>query len=238
MNPTLKTLRELAEIDRALARVRERRRRKLERVRSAEEDLARARSAVSSHREVISRLKREADELNLELKSAESEIARLEAQRSGAKSNKEYEILTKEIRAAAAKKSELEDGVLERLEEVDSLAEEERSARAAVEEAERALEDQKKAREAAEAGLAGEEEALAERRNGVASGLDPEDLTLYERLLAQRGDSALARVVDGACSACARKLTAQLDNLVSSGDEVVQCMSCRRILYLDDGEAP
>ena len=70
----------------------------------------------------------------------------------------------------------------------------------------------------------------------TVSKLDEETRRLYEALLAQRG-SAIAKVQGGSCSACARKLTLQMEVLMDKGEEIVRCMSCLRILYLEDGDA-
>ena len=75
---------------------------------------------------------------------------------------------------------------------------------------------------------------LEQRRGEVAARIDPDDLTLYDRIRQMRKGSAVTAVMAGTCRACARRLTPQLENLVMIGNDLVQCMSCSRILYIDD----
>lgn len=237
MNPVIARLKELASLDGKLHTISDRRRAQEEAVAAAEAALAEAEGLVGDRHDEIKRLRKEADELNLEVRSAEAEVERLAGQLRMAKSNKEYEVLKREVDAAEEKKSGFEDGVLERLERVDVVLEGEAAARAAGDAARASLEAARGDLAALEEELAGDEAALTESREATVSGLDPETRHLYEALLVQRGDSALAKVKDGSCSACARKLSAQMEVLIDTGEEIVQCMSCRRILYLDDGEA-
>ena len=117
------------------------------------------------------------------------------------------------------------------------MAEEKAAAQSAVEAAQAAVDAAVASGAALEEELAGEEKALTDDREADLARLDAETLRLYEALLAQRGDSAISRVQDGTCSACSRKLTAQMEVLMDKGEEIVQCMSCNRILYVDDGDA-
>jgi len=237
MHPALRHMIALSELDSELRRLRERKAAASQQLRRAEERLAEANSALGSHQKEAKRLQREADALNLEVKSAEVEIARLEGQLRGAKSNKEYDILRRELEAAKGKKDQLENAVLERLLEADRIAAEEASARARIEEAQREVQAARESAERVEQEVSSEERALKARRGEFATKLEPEELRLYERLLEQRGDSAIARVSDGFCSACSCRLTPQMGNLLDLGSEIVQCMSCRRILYQEDSGA-
>ena len=237
-NPALALLTGLAALDEKLQRVDRRRCEQEDAVKAATSALEAAQTQLADRHEEITRLKKEADALALDVRAAEGEVERFDLQLRGAKSNKEYDILRRELEAEQNKKSKLEDEVLERLERADVIAEEEAAARAALEEATKSLDEKKKTAESVEGELSEEEGSLKREREGVVSGLDAETRHRYDRLLAQRRDSAMAKVVDGVCSACARKLTPQLANLVDIGEEIVQCMSCQRILYLDDESGP
>jgi len=237
-NPALALLTGLASLDEKLQRVDQRRREQEDAVSAAASALDAARAHLAGRHDDITRLKKEADALNLDVRTAEGEVERFDLQLLGAKSNKEYDILRRQLEAEQARKSKLEDEVLERLERADVIAEEEAAARAALEEATTGLDEKKKTAESVEGELSQEESSLRREREGVVSRLDAETRHRYDGLLAQRRDSAMAKVVDGVCMACSRKLTPQLANLVDIGEEIVQCMSCQRILYLDDESGP
>ncbi|MHC5054631.1 MAG: zinc ribbon domain-containing protein [Planctomycetota bacterium] len=236
MNPALANLKDLAALDEKLKRIRGRRQKQEDEVEAARGELEEAKAHLGDRREEIVRLQKEADALNLEVKTAEGEVERLSGQLLGAKSNKEYDVLKREVEAAQKQKNEFEDGVLERLERVDAVTEEESAGKAAADAAEKALAAASAALEELEKELSGDEKALKDARETTVSELDEETRRLYEALLAQRGDSAMAKVQEGSCSACARKLTAQMEVLMDAGEEIVQCMSCRRILYINNGD--
>ena len=60
----------------------------------------------------------------------------------------------------------------------------------------------------------------------------PEDVrALYDRLVAAKGDSAMASVQDRTCSACYTEITAQSQNDLLQ-ERLVFCKNCGRILYL------
>src|SRR5437016_126768 len=63
----------------------------------------------------------------------------------------------------------------------------------------------------------------------------PEDVkALYDRLVAAKGDSAMASVQDRTCSACYTEITAQSQNDLLQ-ERLVFCKNCGRILYLPEG---
>ncbi len=235
MNQRIRDLRDLSFLDAALRGLADRREMKTRAVSDAEAALAEAESCVASKRDEMRTLQREADALGLDVRSAEEHIAKLEGQRNAAKSNKEYEVFTREIDAEKEKMSGLEDEVLARLERTDVLTEQEKAARLRVAEATAALETAREDLAKAEGAFSSEEADLGAKRGELASRIGPDDLHLYGRIREMRKGSAVSAMEDGSCSACARRLTPQLENLVTIGNDLVQCMSCSRILYGDEG---
>lgn len=72
---------------------------------------------------------------------------------------------------------------------------------------------------------------LAEQRQGLASQIEPAALELYEGLSHNLQGRGMARVEQGRCQGCRLALSvAELQRARGSG--LVQCSSCRRILYL------
>ncbi len=236
MNQRIRDVRDLSLLDTALLGLAKRRDRKARAVSEAEAALAEAESGLTSKRAEIKALHVESDAMNLEIKSAEDQIAKLEGQRNTAKSNKEYEIFTKEINAAKDKMGKVEDEVLAKLERIDGLVAEEKSGELKTKDAAASLEAARKDVEETAKEFSSEEAELEQKRGEVAAKVEPDDLRLYDRILQMRKHSAVSAVMAGTCRACARRLTPQLENLVMMGKELVQCMSCSRILYIDDAQ--
>lgn len=71
---------------------------------------------------------------------------------------------------------------------------------------------------------------LTEKRQLQASDIDPESVELYEKIRKQKGQS-LARVEQGICCSCRLSLPFSKLQQIRS-DNLVQCGSCGRILFL------
>lgn len=81
----------------------------------------------------------------------------------------------------------------------------------------------------AEARLA---ELEAVRKGRMSSDMNPEALTLYERLLGARQGEAMAMLDGGICQACYMEVPPNLRVRLTRAKEVIQCPHCDRILYL------
>jgi predicted nucleic acid-binding Zn-ribbon protein len=82
--------------------------------------------------------------------------------------------------------------------------------------------------------LADLSDAVAVKRDErlrVSKRVDPPTLSRYERILASKGDSAIADVTEGTCSGCRIKLPPQTVIEVRSGRRLMVCESCGRILF-------
>ena len=124
-----------------------------------------------------------------------------------------------------------EDRLLEVMVEVDEL----RSARSrAAQELERIDAERRtdvKELEEDERELIAVLEALRQSRDGIAPAIPPATLSVYEGLRKSRDGVAVARVVRSMCEGCRLTLPTMELQRAKSSQSIVQCSSCRRILY-------
>lgn len=73
---------------------------------------------------------------------------------------------------------------------------------------------------------------LEQRRKELSSRIDASSLRLYEELRAKKRGRAVARVEQGMCQGCRIVLPTRELQRARSGQELVQCSSCERILYV------
>ncbi len=74
-------------------------------------------------------------------------------------------------------------------------------------------------------------------RDGLAKTANPEILQIYERLLRNKKDRVVVPIENRTCSGCHIVLTAQHENLVRKGENLVFCEHCSRIHYWQESEA-
>ncbi len=131
----------------------------------------------------------------------------------------------------SARKKEAEDQLLETmidLDELEPVLVEARETSSTLEEDRPGLESswRKEQREAA----ATIESLLAEREDLLPS-MPGTLLPLYESLRKSKNGQAMALVERGTCQGCRLSLTTQETQRARSGQQIVQCSSCGRILY-------
>jgi predicted nucleic acid-binding Zn-ribbon protein len=68
-------------------------------------------------------------------------------------------------------------------------------------------------------------------REVVLQTIDKQDLELYEKLRENRRGIAIASIIEQTCGACGTTLTPAVRQSAQSPVQIVQCPSCRRILY-------
>ncbi len=73
---------------------------------------------------------------------------------------------------------------------------------------------------------------VASTREKKVTGLKPDLLAEYQRILQRRG-TALSEAKDGACTMCHVKLRAQVYVDVKRNDTIITCSSCSRILFFN-----
>lgn len=75
-------------------------------------------------------------------------------------------------------------------------------------------------------------EELAGKREALVAAIGPEDVTTYERLRQRKAGLAVAAVKDGICQGCRMSPPTSQVQHASSGNELVFCNNCGRILHV------
>jgi predicted nucleic acid-binding Zn-ribbon protein len=79
--------------------------------------------------------------------------------------------------------------------------------------------------------------SLKVKRDELAKKANPETLSIYEKLLRNKRDRVIVPVENRTCSGCHIVLTAQHENLVRKGENLIFCEHCSRIHYWQESEA-
>lgn len=72
---------------------------------------------------------------------------------------------------------------------------------------------------------------LQTERDVVIQTINLSDLDIYEKLRSQKRGLAVSKIIDHTCSACGSTLSPAIRQSAQSPTQIIQCPSCRRILY-------
>ena len=78
---------------------------------------------------------------------------------------------------------------------------------------------------------------LKKERDALAATADLETLQIYERLLRNKKDRVIVPIENRTCGGCHIVLTAQHENMVRKGENLIFCEHCARIHYWQESEA-
>jgi predicted nucleic acid-binding Zn-ribbon protein len=151
------------------------------------------------------------------------------------KTNEQYKALLHEIQFSEKEITGNEDKILELMVNADARDKEVKAAQAELK-AETAEIEQEK--EQARQRTAEDQKLLAEwsaKRNQLRSGINEDLLRHYERVSKFRG-TGIALVHDHKCMGCQVMLRPQTYNDLRSGQQIVFCDSCQRVLYLNPAD--
>ncbi len=185
--------------------------------------------------------RKQADNLDLDLKQKEAEVAKFRTSLNTARTNKEYAAILTQINAFRADNARIEEVALQRMQEADEVA-------GQVEE----LQGQITAEEATLQQVGEHSAAEIERLNVILADLQakrdeaaaevvPGGLSIFNRMAQQYDGEAMA-VIEAqgkkppysyTCGGCYMSLTAEHTNALQVTDSVRTCDNCGRILYLD-----
>ena len=159
-------------------------------------------------------------------------LTKFKDQQSAVKTNKEYQALGHEIETAQRDLGGVEEKVIERMVEADSIAADLKQAESVFAARRKEIEAEKKRLgdelTAVEASL----KAATDARTALLPQMEPRLVATFEQVArVRKGIAVTLATRDGLCSVCHVRLRPQVFQQIRHNDSIVQCDSCQRILY-------
>jgi predicted nucleic acid-binding Zn-ribbon protein len=233
----LKNLMELQVADREIRRLKDEVAALPKRVAAIEERLAATKAQLEKARAAVKGDEAARKKFETSIQDLQGKISKYRDQSLDVKTNDQYKALMHEIEFSQQEIRANEDRILDLMVNAETREKQVKAAEAELK-AETAEIEKEKA--VAREKTAEDEKLLAEwnaKRAGLLSGVDPDLLRHYERVAKFRG-TGLSEVRNQKCSACQMMLRPQTYNEVRSGDKVIICESCQRVLYFDPASEP
>jgi predicted nucleic acid-binding Zn-ribbon protein len=181
--------------------------------------------------------KEAAAKAEMEIKKIESEIAgvnqsilKLSAQSANIRKNDEYKAYLQEVENHKRKIGEFETAEIGWLDEIEKRKNAFSEAKKRIEAKERGVQRQLEEWAELKREIEAELEKMKPVRTYQASVVEPDVLSVYERLLTRGKGIPLVPIQNGNCGNCHLKLTPQTINLTRK-HEMVYCDNCRHLLY-------
>jgi len=196
-----------------------------------EAQLAASVAALSAIKSKAQHLEMDRKKLELDAGTRRESINRLKTQQYETRKNDEFRAMGNEIERYEKEIQAIEDQELELMDQAEKLkgelAVEDKKASGARESIARQMADLEEKGKT----LQGQLDQLTAERTEIASKVEEELLSLFERLFASKGDAAVVALEHEVCTGCHMKVTTQTAHRVKNGKEIVSCEQCGRILY-------
>jgi predicted nucleic acid-binding Zn-ribbon protein len=173
--------------------------------------------------------KRRAEEK--EVAGVQTRLAKYKDQLLEVKTNREYTAMLHEIETAQNDIRTREDRILEVMMESDELNAAIKKSDAELKAAEKEIAAERATLETEMTRLQAEIEKTTAEREKLVADIDRRVLSIFETTAKGRKGVAVAEAKDGLCTICHVRLRPQVFNEVRKNESIIQCDSCRRILY-------
>ena len=205
-----------------------------QRAQALDERLAAARAALDGIKARLTeaQTKRRAEEK--EVTAVQTRLAKYKDQLLEVKTNREYQAMLHEIETAQNDIKAREDRILETMMESDEMTAELKKAEAELKGVEKAVAAERQVMDQEVTALQAEMDKTARAREKLAAEIDRHTLAIFETTARGRKGIAVSEARDGMCMICHVRLRPQVFNEVRRNDSIIQCDSCRRILYFVD----
>jgi len=171
-------------------------------------------------------------ELDLEIAEKKNNIIKYREQQFKVKNNKEYTALLHEISKQEADIRVLEDRMLEYMEEAEVEDRTLDGVRSDLEVAQKKFREMEVESRILLVQLGEEIEAREREKDEEVSRLNPDIYETYAMIFSRKSDLAVVKVINDTCSGCNMELRAQVLNDLYCGDNINQCETCGRFIYL------
>jgi hypothetical protein len=232
MLPEIENLLRLQEADKAIRRLQDEIAELPKRVAAIEHKLADTKLQLEKAQTAVKADEAARRKYDTAIADLRGKISKYRDQSLDVKTNDQYKALLHEIQFAEKEIAATEDKILELMVNADARDKEVKAAQAELK-AETA--DIEKEKEQARLVTAADEKQLAEwrsRRDQMRASVGEDLLRHYERVSKFRG-SGISEVLDHKCMACQVMLRPQIYNDVRTGQQMVVCDSCQRVLFFN-----
>jgi predicted nucleic acid-binding Zn-ribbon protein len=193
-----------------------------------------SRLSLARDEERLADLERSQRELEREVEDLQAKAAVSEDRLYGGtvKTPKELASLQEQVANLKRRMKDLDDKTLDIMDEVEAVQQQVSSKRQKLAKVEEKWQEEQASLSHKRAELNSALAALEQKRKDLASKLDKASLELYQALRRIRQGRAVAKVEQGVCQGC--RITLPMSELQRAkiGQELVQCSSCERILYM------
>jgi predicted nucleic acid-binding Zn-ribbon protein len=198
------------------------------------EELIAARQAVGEGRDALEDVSKQQRELEWQVDDLRSRLSDVEGKLYGGsvRNPKELGSMQDEANILRGQLRRREDELLDLMVRVEDRQAALRAAEESLTDVEESWRQDQKDLTSEKGKLEGELAGLEERRKQQSGLIEARVLTLYDNLWERRQGRAVVKVERGMCGGCRISLPMTVLQKARSGMDVVQCVSCERILYV------
>lgn len=231
MNPDLEKLIRLQQLETSAENARRKIADHPERAQALDARLQSAKDAVAGVKARLAAAQEKRRGEEKEVSTVQTRLAKYKDQLLELKTNREYTAMLHEIDTAQNDIKAREDRILEIMMESDELTAEVKKTEADLKVAEKEIAAERAVLEKEVAQLQVEIDTTAAARAALVPQIDRTALAIFETTAKGRKGVAVAEARNGLCTICHVRLRPQMFNEVLKNESIIQCDSCRRILY-------
>ena len=232
MSPDLQRLIDLQRLETALTNARATIAAHPQRLADADAQLAAATQLLDSAKQRLQDNQEARRALEKDVALYQGRLAKFRDQQSAVKTNREYQALGHEIETAQHDLGGVEEKVLERMVEADTITVDVKQAEAMFAARRKEIEAQKKELTDELATVEATLQRTTDARAALLKEIDPRLVATFEQVArVRKGIAVTTATRDGLCSVCHVRLRPPVFQQVRANDSIVQCDSCQRILY-------
>lgn len=190
------------------------------------------RQAVVKAKDVLKGRQAEIKKAELEIESFREKIRKYREQQMQLKNNQEFRAMEKEIEGVNKQIRTTEDRILEIMETVEAAQTGVKDCEESLKNDEGGVKNEVAAIDQRANEIKAELEDLKKARAQLAGELDPDRVSMYDRMFRNKKDRVLVAVEDnGTCGGCHMKLPPYICHDARKQADVVACGYCGRMLY-------
>ena len=232
MSPDLQRLIDLQRLETAIADARAKIAAHPQRLADADAQMAAATQVLEAAKNRLKDNQEARRALEKDVALYQGRLAKFRDQQSAVKTNREYQALGHEIETAQQDLGGVEEKVIARMVEADTIDADVKQAEAAFAARRKEIDAEKKRLADELAVVESSLQSATEARAALLKEIDPRLLATFEQVArVRKGIAVTTATRDGLCSVCHVRLRPPVFQQIRHNDSIVQCDSCQRILY-------